>query len=48
MYDVVLIGARVLDPGRAVDAKLDVAITGDRLVEVAPGIDGASVGLLRR
>lgn len=37
-YDLLLSGGRVLDPGRRVDAPLDVAINGSRIARVAPDI----------
>ena len=38
-YDLVITGGRVIDPGRDVDASLDVAISGGRIAKVAAGID---------
>jgi dihydroorotase len=38
-YDLVITGGRVLDPGREVDATLDVAIADGRIAKVAPHID---------
>ena len=37
--DLVVRGGRVLDPGRGVDAVLDVGIAGGRIARVAPAID---------
>ncbi len=41
MYDVVLRGGRVIDPGNGIDDILDVAVAGDRIARVAPTIDQA-------
>lgn len=38
-YDVLITGGRVIDPGRDVDAMLDVAISGDRIAKIASDID---------
>ncbi len=38
MYDLLLKGGRVLDPGRGVDAALDVAVAGGRIAAVSAGI----------
>jgi dihydroorotase len=43
-YDLVITGGRVLDPGRGVDAVLDVAVRDGRIARVAPGI-GAAAGV---
>ena len=40
MYDLILRGGRVLDPGRGTDATLDVAFAGGRVAAVAPRIEG--------
>jgi dihydroorotase len=37
-YDLVIRGGRVVDPKNGIDAALDVAIVGDKVVKVAPGI----------
>ncbi len=37
-YDLLIRGGRVIDPKNGVDAPADVAIAGDRIVKVAPGI----------
>jgi dihydroorotase len=37
-YDIVITGGRVIDPGRDVDAQLDVAITDGKIAKVAAGI----------
>ncbi|MDP9143148.1 MAG: amidohydrolase/deacetylase family metallohydrolase, partial [Actinomycetota bacterium] len=41
MYDVVLRGGRLLDPGRGVDSLFDLAIVGDQIARIASGIDPA-------
>ncbi|MEX2599884.1 MAG: amidohydrolase/deacetylase family metallohydrolase [Dehalococcoidia bacterium] len=41
IYDIVISGGRVLDPGRGVDALRDVAIVGGRIAKVADRIDPA-------
>jgi len=38
-YDVVITGGRVIDPGRDVDALLDVAVQDGKIAKVAAGID---------
>jgi dihydroorotase len=38
-YDVVITGGRVMDPGRDIDADLDVAIENGRIAKVAADID---------
>lgn len=37
-FDLLLKGGRVVDPAQGLDALLDVAIVGDRIAQVAPGI----------
>lgn len=37
-YDIVLHGGRVIDPANGVDARMDVAVTGDRIVAVKADI----------
>jgi dihydroorotase len=37
-YDMVLRGGMVIDPANGVDARMDVAVTGDRIVAVKAGI----------
>ncbi|MBK5267141.1 MAG: amidohydrolase/deacetylase family metallohydrolase [Acidimicrobiia bacterium] len=39
MYDLVLRGGRVIDPGNSIDEALDIAMTGDRIARIAPNID---------
>ncbi len=39
-FDLILRGGRVLDPGRSIDAPMDVAFAGSRVAAVAPGLDG--------
>ena len=39
MYDLVIKGGRLLDPATGTDGVLDVAITGDRIADIGPGID---------
>ena len=41
MYDVVLRGGRIIDPGSGTNDELDIAVTGDRIVRIAPTIDPA-------
>ena len=41
IYDLVITGGRVLDPGRGVDARMDVAVSGGRIAKVAERIDPA-------
>lgn len=38
MHDLVVRGGRVIDPSQGIDAVQDVAIDGDRVVAVAPGL----------
>ena len=40
-YDLVITGGRVLDPGRGVDARMDVAVSDGRIAKVADRIDPA-------
>ncbi|MEC7228073.1 MAG: amidohydrolase/deacetylase family metallohydrolase, partial [Candidatus Latescibacterota bacterium] len=40
-YDLVLRGARVLDPAQNIDGLSDVAVTGGRIVALAENIDGS-------
>src|ERR1700731_4556336 len=40
-YDIVLHGGRVIDPANGVDARMDVAVTGDRIVAVKADIPAA-------
>ena len=40
-YDLVISGGRVIDPGRDIDATLDVAVSGGRIAVVAGHIDTA-------
>ena len=40
-YDLVIRGGRLIDPGRGVDAPMDVAISGDRIARLAPQVDVA-------
>ncbi|MCB0071709.1 MAG: amidohydrolase/deacetylase family metallohydrolase [Caldilineaceae bacterium] len=40
-YDLLLQGGHVIDPHNGIDGPLDVAVTGDRIAAVAPGIDPA-------
>ncbi|MBT4609827.1 MAG: amidohydrolase/deacetylase family metallohydrolase [Gemmatimonadetes bacterium] len=40
MYDLLLTGATVIDPSQSLSAIRDVAVTGDRIVEVAENIQG--------
>src|SRR5205807_7770828 len=40
-YDIVLRGGRVIDPANGIDARRDVAVTGDRIVAVQADIPGA-------
>jgi dihydroorotase len=37
-YDLLLRGGHVLDPGRGLDARLDIAITGGRIAAIEPSI----------
>src|ERR1700730_5299648 len=37
-YDIVLRGGRVIDPANGVDARMDVAVTGDRIVAIKADI----------
>jgi dihydroorotase len=37
-YDIVLRGGRVIDPASGVDARMDVAVTGDRIVSIKADI----------
>ncbi len=38
-FDLLIASGRVFDPGRQIDSKMDVAIDGGVIVEIAPGID---------
>ena len=38
-YDLLIQGGRVIDPGNEIDAVLDVAVRGDKIVRVAESID---------
>ena len=40
-YDLLLEGARVIDPRNGIDGVMDVAITGRKIASVAPHIDTA-------
>src|SRR5579859_7730504 len=40
-YDLVLRGGRVIDPANGIDARRDVAVTGDRIVAVQAEIPAA-------
>ncbi len=40
-YDIVITGGQVIDPGRGVDAPLDVAIKDGKIAKVAAGIDAS-------
>jgi dihydroorotase len=40
-YDTVLRGGRVIDPASGIDARMDVAVTGDRIVSVQADIPAA-------
>ena len=40
-YDIVITGGRVIDPGRGVDAPLDVAIADGKIAKVAAAIDSS-------
>jgi dihydroorotase len=40
-YDLIITGGRVVDPGREVDAVMDVAISDGRIAKVAAAIDAA-------
>ncbi|MEX2431628.1 MAG: amidohydrolase/deacetylase family metallohydrolase [Dehalococcoidia bacterium] len=40
-YDLVITGGRVMDPGRGVDARMDVAVSGGRIAKLADRIDPA-------
>src|SRR5450432_190064 len=42
-YDIVLRGGRVIDPANGVDARLDVAVTGDRIAAIAADIPAANL-----
>ena len=37
-YDLVLRGGHVIDPGNAIDARMDVAVSGDRIAAVEASI----------
>ena len=39
IYDLLLKGGHVIDPAGNIDGLLDVAISGNRIARVAPGID---------
>lgn len=41
MYDLILRGARVVDPLNGLDGEADVAVAGGRIAEVAPSISGS-------
>ena len=41
-YDIVLRGGHVIDPGNGINARMDVAITGDQIAAVAANIPAAS------
>jgi predicted amidohydrolase len=46
IYDLLLKDGRVIDPANRRDARLDVAVTGDRIVKVAPGLPEAHARLV--
>ena len=37
-YDIVLRGGHVIDPGNGIDARMDIAVLGDRIAAVQPNI----------
>ena len=37
-YDIVICGGRVIDPANGIDTVNDVAVIGDRIAEVGPGL----------
>ena len=45
-YDLVLRGGRVIDPASRIDARLDVAVTGDRIASVQTDIPAAQARLV--
>lgn len=45
-YDLVLRGGRVIDPASGIDARLDVAVTGDRIASVQTDIPAAQARLV--
>ena len=38
MYDLLIKGGEVLDPGRSLRGRLDVAIVGGEIAAIAPGL----------
>jgi dihydroorotase len=46
-YDLLLKGGRVVDPATGVDAVMDVAVTGDRIVEMGAGLNPAKAKVVR-
>src|SRR5437764_11178052 len=40
-YDLLLRGGRVIDPANGIDARMDVAVTGDRIASIQPEIPAA-------
>jgi len=45
-YDLVLRGGHVIDPANGRDSVMDVAVSGDRIIRVAPRIDDPAVKTL--
>src|SRR5450631_4710933 len=43
-YDIVLRGGRVIDPANRIDAQMDVAVTGGRIVSVREDIPAGQAG----
>ena len=42
LYDTLIVGGEVIDPGAGIVGKFDVAIAGGRIAAVAPGLDPAA------
>ena len=40
-HDLVLLGGRLIDPAGGIDAKMDIAVSGDRIAAVQPNIPAA-------
>ena len=47
-YDIVLRGGRVIDAANGVDARMDVAVTGDRIVAVTADIPASTLAQARK
>src|SRR3954464_10613048 len=43
-YDILLKGGHIIDPANQIDTVMDVAVTGDRIAQVARNIDASLAG----